>query len=177
MGEFATRLTDALTRRGVMCTFNTPVTSLDPSIPTIVGTDARAASALVAPHSPTLAATIARIETNILASAPAFFPSHARDNHGCGVLFPRDAGVRALGVLFNSDVFAGRSVHRSETWIYGGTNAGSPVPSEVEMRSAIAHDRQILTGRSHEPQAIYTTSRSTVGWHRHANLARNRGRS
>jgi oxygen-dependent protoporphyrinogen oxidase len=158
MGEFATRLTDALIRRGVMCTFNRPVTSLDPSIPTIVGTDARAASKLVAPYAPKLAATIARIEMNILASATAFFPSHARDDHGFGVLFPRDAGVRALGVLFNSDVFAGRSVHRSETWIYGGTNAGSAVPSEVEMRSVIAHDREILTGRSHEPLAIYTTS-------------------
>lgn len=160
MGEFAARLTDALIRRGVMFTFNTPVTSLDPAMPTIVATDAHAASALVAPHAPELARAIARVEMNVLASATAFFPPDTRDHRGFGVLFPRNAGVGALGVLFNSDVFAGRSVHRSETWIYGGTNAASPVPSEIEMRSAIARDRKILTGRSDEPLAVYTTSRS-----------------
>lgn len=160
MGEFAARLTDALIRRGVMFTFNTPVTSLNPSVRTIVATDARAASELLALHAPGLAAAIGRVEMNVMASATAFFPPHAGDEHGFGVLFPRDAGARALGVLFNSDVFAGRSVHRSETWIYGSANAGAPVPSELEMRSAIIHDRRILTGRSDEPLALYTTARS-----------------
>lgn len=160
MGEFATRLTDALIRRGVMFTFNTRVTALDPSVPTIVSTDAPAAAALIATHAPELAAAIGRVELNVMASATTFYPRHARDHHGFGVLFPRDAGVRALGVLFNSDVFDGRSTHRSETWIYGGTVAGPGVPTEFEMASAIAHDRQILTGRADTPLALYTSSRS-----------------
>ena len=34
-------------------------------------------------------------------------------------LVPARRGRTALGVLFNSDMFSGRSEHRSETWIYG----------------------------------------------------------
>ncbi len=160
MGEFASRLTDALIRRGVMFTFNTPVTALDPAVPTIVSTNAPSAATLIAAHAPNVAAAIGRIELNVMASATAFYPRHAQDHHGFGVLFPRAAGVRALGVLFNSDVFVGRSYHRSETWIYGGATAGADVPTEFEMASVIAHDRKILTGRADEPFALYTSSRS-----------------
>ncbi len=54
-----------------------------------------------------------------LVSATAFFSPHPQDLHGFGVLFPRDSGVSALGVLFNADIFPNRSTLRSETWISG----------------------------------------------------------
>jgi len=68
------------------------------------------------------------------------------------VLFPRGAGVRALGVLFNSDIFPGRSQVRSETWIYSGFEPGE------DGSAAVAEDRRRLTGRSDEPLLVSVTA-------------------
>jgi protoporphyrinogen oxidase len=76
------------------------------------------------------------------------------------VLFPRGAGVSALGVLFNGVVFEGRSKYRLETWIYGAPVGDAGVPAESDVEAAIATDRARLTGQTQSPLACYVTRRT-----------------
>ena len=109
MSELMNRLVDRLRQRGTTFTFGSSLESLDPSIPTVVATSARAAAPLVAPHAPRLGAALACIaDDDARHWSTAFFPPHDDDLHGFGVLFPRGCGVEALGVRFDSDVFPGR---------------------------------------------------------------------
>jgi len=155
MGEFTSRLRTVLDQRGVRFHFGRSVTVLDPGVPTWICTNAPTASRLLAPHAPEAAALVARVELAALASVTTFFTPHADDLHGFGVLFPRGAGVQALGVLFNTDIFPGRGPFRSETWIYGGGAPGT-LPLEAELPALVHDDRQILTGRSDAPLGSYT---------------------
>lgn len=152
MGQFIERLHDRLVKRGVSFTFGRSVTSIDPRVPTVIATGAPAAARLIAPLAPDLSVALASVETLPLATATAFFPPHPGDARGLGVLFPRGAGVRALGVLFNSDIFPGRSQVRSETWIYSGFEPGE------DGSAAVAEDRRRLTGRSDEPLLVSVTA-------------------
>ncbi len=154
MGEFIERLFDRLRARGVAFAFSCPAAGLDPSIPTIVATPAPAAARLLEPHAPRLAAAIARVSMTSVASATAFFPRTTADLRGFGVLFPRESGVRALGVLFNTDIFDGRGEARSETWIYGSLGGELPLPTHAELPSWIEGDRRILVGADVAPLAI-----------------------
>jgi oxygen-dependent protoporphyrinogen oxidase len=87
-----------------------------------------------------------------LVTATAFFKPTPHDLRGFGVLFPRSSKVAALGVLFNSDIFPGRSHLRSETWIYHG-EGGAKLSDRLEA------DRLILTGRADHSVAVYITPR------------------
>jgi len=82
----------------------------------------------------------------------AFFDPSPADLHGFGILFPRGTGVTALGVRINTDIFAGRGMLRSETWIYAG--AGQTPDT---LADAVRADRRVLTGRDERPVAIYPT--------------------
>lgn len=155
MGEFISRLWKVLEQRGVRFHFGRPVTMLDPHVPTWVCTNAPTAARLLTPHAPDAANLVARVELAALAGVTAFFPPHADDLHGFGVLFPRDAGIRALGVLFNTDIFPGRGPLRSETWIYGGATPGA-LPPKTDLPALLQADRQTLTGRSTEPEGLHT---------------------
>ena len=157
MGELIDRLHDRLRDRGVVFEFNAAVDRVDPKVSTVIATNAPAAATLLAPHAPRLAATLARVRMLSLVVATAFYEPNAADTHGFGVLFPRQTGVRALGVLFNADIFEGRSALRSETWVYGDLNA-SALPSDADLPSAISADRERLTRRSPEaPVAMHIT--------------------
>ncbi len=154
MGAFIERLYDGLRARGVAFTFGQPCDVLDPSVPTVVCTSAPAAARLLAPHAPGLAAAIGLVPMTAVVSATAFFAPDATDLRGFGVLFPRGAGIRALGVLFNAEIFDGRATCRSETWIYGSLAGAQPVPAPTEIPAWIAEDRTCLTGRTDRPLAI-----------------------
>jgi oxygen-dependent protoporphyrinogen oxidase len=156
MGELAERLTAWLSRRGVSFSFGTPVESLDPSVTTLVCTNARDAGRLVQPYAATLGATLRSMPMTSLVTATAFFDPHADDIHGFGVLFPRESGVKALGVLFNADIFASRSTLRSETWISGFSD--SAIPTDSAIARDLLNDREILTGRREEPVAMVATA-------------------
>jgi len=145
MGQFIERLHARLVERGVSFTFGRTVTSIDPRVPTVVATGAPAAARLIAPVTPEVGAALGRVEVLPLTTATAFFPPHPGDTRAFGVLFPREAGFRALGVLFNSEIFPGRSDVRSETWISSGVEPGEDVPA------ALAEDRRRLTGRATDP--------------------------
>ncbi|HUF23543.1 MAG TPA: FAD-dependent oxidoreductase [Vicinamibacterales bacterium] len=152
MGAMITALVDALTRRGATFTFARHATSLEPGVPVMVCTSAAAAAPLLAPHHPPLAGAAARIRSAPLVTATAFFARHADDIRGFGVLFPRGS-ARALGVLFNTEIFDGRGALRSERWIYGDAAlAGAPAR---EIDAAVQRDREQLTGRRDSPVALH----------------------
>lgn len=81
-----------------------------------------------------------------------------------GILFPDGAGINALGVLSNSDIFPNRVSDRgnitdnlsSETWIY--ENSKNPIGSEETWKELVERDRNIVNPISTDPVAIYTTT-------------------
>ncbi len=150
MGAFVTKCRAALIERGVRFHVGRTVSSLDPGIPTWICTSAPVAARLLAPYAPEAAVRVGRIELAALASVTTFFEPAPQDIRGFGVLFPRDEGVRALGVLFNTDIFPGRGVLRSETWIYGGATR-TELPEAVNLPRLVQEDRGILTGRTQAP--------------------------
>jgi oxygen-dependent protoporphyrinogen oxidase len=160
MSALMNRLVERLGQRAATITFGKHVTALDPSIPTVVATCARAASALVAPHAPRLGASLASLPMTTLGLATAFFRPDDRDLHGFGVLFPRGCGVEALGVRFDSDIFPDdERKWRVETWITRTDPAsGRPPDSSTLWRSAAA-DRLVVTGHTDEPVAVVTSCR------------------
>ena len=154
MGEFVERLFEGLRARGVGFAFECRSDTLDASVATIVATSAPSAARLIAPHAPRLAEAIGRVPMTSIVSATAFFATSTSDLRGFGVLFPRETGVRALGVLFNTDIFDGRGTGRSETWVYGSLAGALPLPTTAEVPEWMAEDRRRLTGRTDRPTAI-----------------------
>jgi len=157
MGEFISRLHSRLEARGVRFSFNAAVDRLDPAAATVIATPATSAAQLLAPHAPALAARISAIRIAPLVTVTMFFKPHLDDVRGFGVLFPRACGVRALGVLFNTDIFAGRGPVRSETWIVGDRDVGMTNWADDRLREALIGDRQLLTGRRDTPLAVHVT--------------------
>ena len=92
-----------------------------------------------------------------LVTVTAFFQPRHDDLQGFGVLFPRSSGIEALGALFNAEIFPGRSVLRSETWIYGDLSPGLLPGTDADVVGRLTADRATLTGRSVGPIAFYVT--------------------
>jgi oxygen-dependent protoporphyrinogen oxidase len=153
MGAFVDGLSGRLADRGVVVTCKAPVRELAPGVPTVVCTGVAAAAALVAPHAPGLSDAMSATRTAGLTTVTAFFERRDEDLDGFGVLFPRTSGVCALGVLFNSSIFEGRSRLRSETWIY----AEPPTRERADVVEQITADRVHLTGTSTPPVALTVT--------------------
>lgn len=154
MGAFVDALCSTLADRGVRVTLRMPIEMLDPRVPTVVCTSVTAAARLVGPHAPGLSRAMSSATMTSLLTATAFFPPGDTDLDGFGVLFPRQNGVRALGVLFNTSIFDGRGALRSETWIYPEHLAGS---GEDLVAHRLSADRRILTGRESTPVALAVT--------------------
>ena len=157
MGEFTARLHERLVDRGVRFSFNAAINRLDPAIATVIATPAPSAARLLAPHAPGAAARISAIRAAPLVTVTMFFDPHPDDVRGFGVLFPRASGVRALGALFNTDIFAGRGSMRSETWIVGDREERMATWTDDRLRQALAGDRRRVTGRHQEPLALHIT--------------------
>ena len=159
MGALIARLCERLQQRGVIFEFDRPVTAddLDRSAATVICTSAPAASALLAPLAPAVSAAIGRIRMVSVVVATAFFAPHETDLRGFGVLFPRSSGVRALGAVFNADVFHGRGDLRSETWIYGDLDPDQLPGTDDELVAVVGRDRERLAGRPAVPVALHVT--------------------
>jgi oxygen-dependent protoporphyrinogen oxidase len=157
MGEFIVRLHERLAQRGVHFEFNASVDSIGDDTPTVVATGAASAARVVAHRAPAMAERLAAVRVAPLATLTMFFAPHPRDLHGFGVLFPRASGMTALGVLNNTDIFAGRGSARSETWIIGDRDQHVTQWSEDRLHRAIAEDRFRLAGRNDEPLASRLT--------------------
>lgn len=157
MGELVGRLLEALKARGVRFEFDREIAALDPGMPTVIATNAPTAARLLAEAAPSLSRALDRIRVVPLVTVTQFFEPHADDAHGFGVLFPEASGVNALGVLFNADIFEGRSAVRSETWIVGDRGRELTQTPELEIVAMLARDRQRLTGRQQTPLATHVT--------------------
>ena len=157
MGELIDGLYEQLRGRGVTFSFNEPAVDVDSRVPTAICTSAPVAARLVAAHAPRVAAALQRIRMVSLVTVTAFFEPRPDDLHGFGVLFPRSCGIRALGVLFNDEIFPGRSALRSETWIYGDSSPAALPCGGEPIRRQLAADRFEFTCRRDPPVACYAT--------------------
>ena len=157
MGQFTTRLYERLRDRGVRFEFNTSVSSIEAGVPTVVSTPAPAAARLVSTHAPGLARAITDVRLAALATVTMFFEPHPTDLRGFGILFPSGVGINALGVLYNADIFCGRSVWRSETWIAGDRDRGITSWDDDRLMQMLSADRRRLTGRDSSPLSRHIT--------------------
>ncbi|XDD47577.1 NAD(P)/FAD-dependent oxidoreductase [Leptospira sp. WS39.C2] len=74
-----------------------------------------------------------------------------------GVLFGKNEGIQALGVLCNSDLFPGRvngNLH-SETWIYP---ASPSKESKKNLETILENDRSTITMKMETAKKIYITT-------------------
>jgi protoporphyrinogen oxidase len=155
MSQLVNALHRRLETRGVVFEFGRHITSVDDSTPAIICTNAPAAARLLASSHPEIAAALGRIRMVSLVAATAFFSRRDDDLRGFGVLFPRGSGIEALGAMFNTDMFPGRSELRSETWIYSLPARQSV--TEADINRQLTADRAVLTNRSDAPIACYVT--------------------
>jgi len=162
MGELMNRLHARLLERGATFTFGSAAASIDANAPTVVCTNALVAAKLIEPYAPALALELASIRMVSLRPVTAFYAPHPGDLRGFGILFPRSAGIQALGALFNCDIFEARGDLRSETWIYGDLSPDKLPQNEAEMRARLSADRRALTGRDESPIAIHVTTHASL---------------
>ncbi|MBM9548526.1 FAD-dependent oxidoreductase [Leptospira sp. 201903074] len=90
--------------------------------------------------------TITRFGNNHLTKKPCF-----------GILFGKNEGIHALGVLSNSDIFpdrANKGLH-SETWIYPNL---AKTDETISWESILEKDRKLITKKTDTPKAVYVTS-------------------
>ena len=150
------QLIDALERRlrsrDVSIRLNSTA-SLDGATPAVICTSARAAAECLRDAAPAASQALSTIDMLPLVRITAFYPGEATSQWGRGILFPRGGGdIRALGVLFNTNIFPQRKGAYSESWIYGGATDPDVVDlSDVELGAAMDRDRQVLCGRDVRP--------------------------
>lgn len=91
-----------------------------------------------------------------LVRVTAFYPGEATPRTRRGILFPRGGSIRALGVVFNTNVFPDRESQYSESWIYGGAADRDVVhlPDE-DLAALLERDRHALCRRSVAPVARF----------------------
>jgi oxygen-dependent protoporphyrinogen oxidase len=148
MRQFVEQLRAALEARGVAIRLGRAIDRLDAAVPTVVCTAAPAAARLLEPHAPDLASAIGRVRMISALTITAFFERSPEDLHGFGVLFPRETGFAARGVLFDSDIFPGRHRVRAERWIYTEDAPPATWASPLDLLRA---DRARLAGRDVVP--------------------------
>ena len=84
----------------------------------------------------------------------AFYPEEETRQRRRGILFPRGGDIRALGVLFNTNIFPDREGQYSESWIYGGAADRDVVHlAEDDLGAVMDRDWQVLCGRGVPPAA------------------------
>lgn len=128
---------------------------LDGSTPAVICTAACDAAALLRDVAPAASQALSAIDMLPLVRITAFYPDEETPS-GRGILFPRGGGIRALGVLFNTNVFPHRGGQYSESWIYGGAADRDVVDlSEDELGAVMDRDRQSLCGRDVKPAARF----------------------
>jgi len=117
----------------------------------VIATPAYAASELLNVVAPEAAEKLRQVEMLPIVTATLFF-EEKESLRGFGVLFPETEKFNSLGVLFNHDIFYGRSVKQSETWILGGANNKSiNEKSNEEILDVILKDRRRVFKNENKP--------------------------
>jgi oxygen-dependent protoporphyrinogen oxidase len=151
------QLIDALERRlrtrDVNIRLNSPA-RLNGATPAVICTSARDAAECLRDAAPAASQALATIDMLPMVRITAFFPDGETHQRGRGILFPRGGDIRALGVLFSTNIFPHRGGQYSESWIYGGAADRDVVHlSEDDLAAVMDRDRQLLCGRSVPPAA------------------------
>jgi oxygen-dependent protoporphyrinogen oxidase len=153
MQQLIDALESHLRARDVTIRLNTAA-RLNGSTPAIICTSARDAAECLRDAAPAASEVLSRIDMLPLVRVTAFYPDDDTQQRGRGILFPAGGGVRALGVLFNRNVFPHRAGQYSESWIYGGAADRNVVHlSEEDLAAVMDRDRQVLCGRCVPPAA------------------------
>lgn len=123
---------------------------------TVLATSARDCSELLKERAPETSKALASIDMVPLLRVTAFYKSEENSWPGFGTLFPREEGVRALGVLFNTNIFPNRGEGHSESWIYGGAQDRAILDlDDKALFEVMDRDREKLVGKRVEPIARY----------------------
>ena len=131
---------------------------IEAGAPTVIGTAAPHAAELLAPYVPEVSGLLRQIELLPIVTATYFFEHGPRQLQGFGCLFPRDGEIRALGVLFNDCLFAGRSRWRSETWILGGAPDRKILQlNEAALESLLIDNHAKLVGAKEPLLSLHVT--------------------
>jgi protoporphyrinogen/coproporphyrinogen III oxidase len=150
MQQLIDALEERLRARGVSIRLRTRA-RLDGSTPAVVCTAAGDAAAILRDVAPATSRALSAIDMLPLVRITAFYPGEETPK-GRGILFPRGEDIRALGVLFNSNVFPDRGGQYSESWIYGGAADREVADlSEDELGAVMDRDRERLCGRGVRP--------------------------
>lgn len=154
MQQLIDALESRLRARGVGIRLNTRA-RLDGSTPAVICTAACDAAEILREVAPAASQALSTIDMLPLVRITAFYPhEETARGRGRGILFPRGGDIRALGVLFNTNVFPDREAQYSETWIYGGAGDRNVVDlSEDDLETVMDRDRQLLCGRCVPPAA------------------------
>ncbi len=137
-------LHDYLLRHGVRVELN-QTAQLTASAPTVLCTSATQVAELLREVAPAVSEALAGIEMLPLVTATCFYERSACQPQGFGCLFPRGAGFRALGVLFNDCIFAERSEMRSETWVFNGAALSL---TDIQLKEILREDHARLVGNA-----------------------------
>ena len=142
-----------LRAREVRIRLNTPA-RLDGSTPAVICTSASDAAECLRDVAPAASRALSTIDMLPLVRITAFYPDEETHQRGRGILFPPGGDIRALGVLFNANIFPHRGGQYSESWIYGGAADRHVVHlSDDDLATVMDRDRQSLCGRSVPPAA------------------------
>jgi oxygen-dependent protoporphyrinogen oxidase len=140
-----------LRTREVSIRLNTPA-RLDGSAPAVICTSACGAAEILRDVAPAASQALSTIDMLPLVRITAFYSDEETRQRGRGILFPRGGDIRALGVLFYTNIFPHRGGQYSESWIYGGAADRDVVDlSEDDLGTVMDRDRQWLCGRAVRP--------------------------
>lgn len=153
MQQLIDALAGHLRTRDVSIRLNSPV-RLNGSTPAVICTSACDAAEILRDAAPVASRALATIDMLPLVRITAFYPDEETRQKGRGILFPRGGDIRALGVLFSTNIFPNRDGQYSESWIYGGAGDRNVVGLPDDALAAMMdRDRQLLCGRSVPPAA------------------------
>jgi protoporphyrinogen/coproporphyrinogen III oxidase len=155
LAQLTAALAAKLAELGVEITTGAAVDTL-PDGTVVISTAAGDASRLLAGRAPEASRMIGAIDMVPLIRVTAFYPEAENTVKGFGVLFPRNEGVRALGVLINTNIFPDRGEGHSESWIYAGAQDREILDlDDAALFEVMDRDRERLYGRHTSPLARY----------------------
>lgn len=125
----------------------------------VVATPASAAASLLRPHSTRLAELLDGIEYPSLVSVSLGYRKKdvRHDSAGFGFLAPRVAGLRILGGIFPSSIFAGRAPegwHAYTCFIGGATDPKAFELDDDDIVELVANDLAATVGASGAPRVL-----------------------
>jgi oxygen-dependent protoporphyrinogen oxidase len=122
----------------------------------VIATSASSAAALLKNKSPQLFQVLKQIKMSSIMSVTLFFKNPPRNYQGFGCLIPRGFGIKALGVLMNSYIFADRSKTYNETWMLGGIREDSLLDlSDEQLIQLLKTERERVLGESEAPLSYH----------------------